>query len=734
MIKGKMSMTRREIDLFKQQLEVFFNCTHDAISLIQVDGEIFQFIQNNEAHKRITGIYDVEGMTPEEVAGDEKGGILRSYFMHCVSSRMPLDFEMEFEFVSGKHVWLTSLTPMSNRDRVRYIIASSKDITEMKAAQKDKEEAAKNFITMFSQHSAIMLLVDPVTGQIVEANPAACSFYGFDRDEFLKLRIFDLNMLSVDEVKRQMAIAMENEQQHFVFPHRTKSETIHFVDEFTCPVFTGSQKLLFSIIFDVSDREEYRKNLFNEKELFRTTLSSIGDGVVTTDLSGRITIINDIALNITGWNKVEVIGRQFSEVFVMRNEITGEPVEDPIKKVLKTGKIIDLSDHTELINRTGSSVPIADSASPIKSENGDMLGVVMVFRDISREKKQGDRILHISYHDFLTGLHNRRYVEEYFQKAEATARLPLSIIIGDINGLKLTNDIFGHDMGDQLLIKAAEIMRKNCPKNSIVARWGGDEFIILLPNSKAAVAESVTKKVRNACEAEKTSAVKVSLSLGFATIENSMTEMQEMIRKAEEYMYHHKLLDGKSYHNALINTLLATLYEKSVETEEHTKRLGNLCYAVGHRLRLHSRELDELSLLALLHDIGKVGIRQSILKKPGKLTDDEWIEMKQHSAIGYRIAKSTPELAGVAEYILYHHERWDGTGYPQGLAGEEIPLNCRILALADAYDAMTSDRVYRNAMTQSEAISELQANAGTQFDPKLVAPFIKIVLSLKSSL
>jgi diguanylate cyclase len=460
-------------------------------------------------------------------------------------------------------------------------------------------------------------------------------------------------------------------------------------------------------------------------------LNSIGEGVVATDLDGRITIASKVALDMAGWKKDEALGKHFDDVFLLRDEMTNEPVENLTNKVFRMGRRTTLTCNYVIIGRRGTRTPISNSAAPIIGEDGKTLGVVMAFRDISKDKIDSDRILYISYHDYLTGLYNRRFLEEYIEKATYSDQLPISVIVGDINGLKLTNDIFGHDMGDKLLVKAAEIIKMVCPHEGVPARWGGDEFIILLPHTEEAIAETIVRKIKTTCEIELDSTMRVSLSLGYATKGSTVIDIRETIRKAEEYMYRHKLLDGKSYHNALIHTLLATLCEKSIETEQHTKRLSDLCYAFGLMINLQSNELDELSLLALLHDIGKVGIRQSILKKPGKLTDDEWGEMKQHPAIGYRIAKSTTELSGVADYILYHHERWDGSGYPQRLKGNEIPLNCRVLALADAYDAMTSDRVYRKAMTQSEAIAELRKNAGTQFDPKLVEPFISTVLSIE---
>ena len=175
--------------------------------------------------------------------------------------------------------------------------------------------------------------------------------------------------------------------------------------------------------------------------------------------------------------------------------------------------------------------------------------------------------------------------------------------------------------------------------------------------------------------------------------------------------------------------MLVTLYEKSNETEEHSKRIETYCHAIGRKLHLSSKEMDELSLLALLHDIGKVSIDPNILKKPGPLTPEEWEEMKRHTQIGYRIAQVTPELAVVADLILSHHERWDGNGYPRGLKEGEIPLSCRILSVADAYDAMTNDRVYRKAMSNEKAVYELEKNSGTQFEPSIVRLFTDFLQS-----
>ena len=716
-----------ELSLLAKNFEAVFNTTHDAMFLVEYCGGEFRFLRSNAAHQRISGIPQKEifGKTPSELMGEERGAVILSNFQRCADRRDSISYLQALPFGSGV-TWLTTLTPLFENGTVRYIMGSSKDITAQIALKQQKELLLERLESMFNEHTACMLLIAPESGKILDANPAACSFYGYSKEELCRMFISDINTVSWQETEQMRLFALERKQSHFLMNHRLKSGEMRLVDVYSCPITNGSEKQLFSIIVDSTDRERYRESLFREKERLRTTLLSIGDAVLTTDTEGRITQINQAAQNISGWSAEEVQNRFFSEMFRLRNEKTGQEVENPIQKVLKTGTIIGLANHTYLINKYGKSVPIADSAAPIRDNNGTIFGVVMVFRDVTLEKEQENRILFLSYHDALTGLYNRRYLESEMSRIVSTEKLPIAAVMGDVNGLKITNDVFGHKSGDSLLQSVARVLRRNCRSSDIIVRWGGDEFVMILPHTTEEQAQRRLEKIRLDCEKHSENGRILSVSTGCAVLNSRAESLEHKLQEAEEAMYHQKLLEGKSCRNTIITALLATLSAKSMETEEHAQRLQMICQGIGKELHLSENDMNDLSLLAILHDIGKVGVPKHILEKEGPLTPGEWKEMQKHSEIGYRIAQTTPELSKVSEYILAHHERWDGAGYPSGLTEEQIPLVCRILAVADAYDAMTNDRVYRKALPPETAIRELVTNAGTQFDPRIVELLLTI--------
>ncbi|AET68366.1 PAS domain S-box/diguanylate cyclase (GGDEF) domain-containing protein [Desulfosporosinus orientis DSM 765] len=350
-----------------------------------------------------------------------------------------------------------------------------------------------------------------------------------------------------------------------------------------------------------------------------------------------------------------------------------------------------------------------------------------VLRDISERNAMEQQLEYLSYHDQLTGLYNRRFFEEELKRLDTKRNLPLSIIMADVNGLKLINDSFGHAVGDELLIKVADVIRKGCRADEIIARVGGDEFVILLPKTDGNETEQIIRRVKDYARLEKVNAVDVSVSFGWDTKHNEAEKVQEILKKAEDHMYKRKLYESPSMRGKTVTAIIDALYKKNSREERHSYKVSLLCKSMGQALGMMEGEIEELRTAGLLHDIGKIAIEDRILNKKEILTNSEWKEIKRHSEIGYRILSTVNDLSEIAEYVLYHHEKWDGSGYPKALKGYEIPIQSRIIAIADSYDAMTGERSYQRPLSEEKAIKELKKNAGSQFDPELVEVFINII-------
>ncbi len=481
-------------------------------------------------------------------------------------------------------------------------------------------------------------------------------------------------------------------------------------------------------VLDITENKLMEKALIQEKERLRITLLSVGDGVIAVDKEGRIEVMNEVASRLTGYSPEEAEGKDFNDICYIVHEYTKERNQNTVSKVLKTGCVKGLTNHLVLISKDGKETPIAYSAAPIKDKTGAITGVVMVIRDVTEEKENQKEILYLSFHDQLTGLYNRFYFNMELQRLDTPRNYPLGIIITDINGLKLTNDAFGHAMGDKLLKKAAEIIKEHLRTDDILARLAGDEFAILLPKISEEDIEKIVKRMRVAISRVTVDSVVLSVSIGWAIKTSSDQDINKVIQKADDYMYRRKLFESPSMRGKTLQTMLSTLHEKNIREKNHSERVSFLCEKIGRALGFTEEKVDELRTVGLMHDIGKIAIDESILNKKGSLSSEDVREIQRHPEIGYRILSSVNAMSEMAEYILAHHERWDGKGYPKGLKGEDIPIEARIISVADAYDAMITGRPYKKPMKIEDVVDELRRHSGTQFDKHIVSVFIDSVL------
>ncbi|MDW7656597.1 MAG: diguanylate cyclase [Bacillota bacterium] len=471
---------------------------------------------------------------------------------------------------------------------------------------------------------------------------------------------------------------------------------------------------------EINERKRLEVELRRSEEIFRTYIEKAPIGIFVVDASGKYSDANVVACQLMGRTREEVLKLSISDFLTPAHLDRGLA---GFRELASKGFL-----NAELKVRRKNSQDYWIILRGAKISDNCFIAFCS---DITDRKEKEAKVEYLSYHDSLTGVYNRTFYEDEIKRLDTEENIPFSVIISDINGLKLINDTLGHSAGDAVLIETSKLLSKFLRKNDILARVGGDEFSILLPRTSSQEAQKIFDRIQLASRACKIDLSKepmpLSISLGYATKKRGTESFSHINKLAEDYMYRQKLLERESFHSTFLESLRLSLFERSHETEKHAARLIQLSHELGMIMGLGNDDLNDLALLSSLHDIGKISIDNSILVKPGKLTDHEWLEMKKHPAIGYRIAMASTELRSIAEYILCHHERWDGTGYPQGLSGENIPLLARVISIVDAYDAMTSDRPYRKAMSREAAIAEISDNSGSQFDPKIATLFLTLV-------
>lgn len=351
--------------------------------------------------------------------------------------------------------------------------------------------------------------------------------------------------------------------------------------------------------------------------------------------------------------------------------------------------------------------------------------LLLKFRNYSIRTE--NKLKYLSFHDKLTGAYTRRFLDDYLDEFRNKNILPISFIVGNINSLKLINQKHGRKYGNQIIKKTADVLNNFIGLNDYLIRMDGDEFLMIFFYKKLNEINRLSDQIEEVFYNKFKSNTKISIGLGTSSYSSSTQDIEKVISQAMRNMHLNKLSKSESMKNQVISSMVNTLEAKSYETHNHAERMKKLAIKLGKSINLSKRKIDELKLIADLHDIGKVAIPEKILKKPAKLTKQEFEIIKTHPEIGYYILKSIPELDNVAKAVLSHHERWDGRGYPYGLQKNEIPILARIITIIDSYDVMMNKRAYKESYSFDYTIKELKKCAGSQFDPWLIDEFLKLI-------
>ncbi|MDW7669394.1 MAG: HD domain-containing phosphohydrolase [Bacillota bacterium] len=400
--------------------------------------------------------------------------------------------------------------------------------------------------------------------------------------------------------------------------------------------------------------------------------------------------------------------------YLEKNRIETEITKDSVKKIInekdykiniynKSGEILPDEEREEVFQEY-----ILDGIYTLNKKSSKKIE-----KELSKYQRNID-----SKRDKLTELFGRDKLKIEFKDTG-------SFIYFNLNGLRKINKEEGYKEGDNQILTFTQVVQDILPKKANMYRINGDEFAVDLPEFSKNESEKLIILMAEKLSGNENFKIDVAVGITFKE-ELEDRRIDSVIMKAEENMHKNKLTAKTSIRSQLIYTLLDVLGEKSFETEEHAVRLKDYALAIGENMGLARDLLNELILLSYLHDIGKVSIPDSILTKPTKLKEEEWKVMKTHTKMGSDLIKKIPDLESISHGILYHHENWDGTGYPEGLSGKNIPLVARIIRIVDSYDAMTNTRTYNLVKSKEEAVEEIKKYSGILYDPEIVEVFIEV--------
>jgi diguanylate cyclase (GGDEF)-like protein/PAS domain S-box-containing protein len=633
---------------------------------------------------------------------------------------------------------------------MRDLKALRAELAEREKTQSELRDGAADYRRMFEDNTAIQWLVDPETGQIVDANPAACRFYGYSLKALRRIKITEINTSRADYVQGAIMNLEAADGTPLSFQHRLANGDLKQVEVRPTYVEIGGRRLIHSIITDVTDRNRAVAERQIAEAKYQKVFDNAAGGIFQCSPQGRFLSANPALALLCGYETPA----ELMEAIV---DIGAQLYVDPIRwKALaavieEQGSVSNA--ESQVYRRDGTIIRIVENIRAIRDSSGAARYYEGTVQDVtSRHAIEEERAqmfreaMDRADLDPLTGLLNHRSFHDTLEKRAARAvneGAKLAVAVIDVDHFTYFNDAYGHHAGDGVLKLVAETLTCSCRSQDTVARFGGDEFAILAPGidrndlqaRMAGLIDHVSSLGYHAPGYD--IPIPLTASAGIAIFPDETADRVEALAMAHARMIRSKYGETEEEEAdvlrrsmaqsvsgfSMLDALVTAVDNKDRYTRRHSEDVLTYSVEIARAFGLDDRIVHDVKVAAVLHDVGKIGVPDYVLRKPGKLNEEEFEAIKQHPMMGAIIVSAVPGLEATLDAVRHHHERWDGDGYPWGLRGEEIPVIARLMAVADAFSAMTTDRPYRKAMASQAALDILQEGAGTQWDPECVAAF-----------
>ncbi len=567
-----------------------------------------------------------------------------------------------------------------------------------------------------------LLCIADTDGNFLKVNRAWGEILGYDPAE-LERRQF-LEFVHPDDLETTLeamaALGKQEQVVNFINRYRCKDGNYRYIEWRSHP----HGKLIYAAARDVTRHKEVEQALRESEMRSRALVEAIPDMLFRYDRQGNYldAQIKDQQMlhpqARSAYQEEGLVGKNMSDVL---SPETAELLLNSIALTLDSGELqvvqYSYQPAEERMYFEARLVAIGEDE------------VVSIVRDVTESERREAELKYLSLHDTLTGLYNRAYFESELIRLEGGRDYPVAIISADLDGLKLVNDTLGHKEGDNYLQASASVLRDALRSSDIICRVGGDEFALILPQTEKKDGMEIMARIRRYVERYNSEVreIPLSVSMGLAVCKNSNQMLEDAYAEADRIMYKDKLQRSKEARAEMIRAMLASLYTRGYFLEGNNEQMQELCIKLAQVAGLDDQQMADLVLLTQVYEIGKIAVPEEILRKKGKLTEVEWEIVRQHVEKGYRISNASPDLAHIADLILRHHENFDGSGYPLGLKGKDIPAECRILALANAFTAMTNPRPYAPTYSRETALREVKRCSGKLFDPDLVSQLQEVL-------